>query len=129
MELSRYRARLQAFGLALVAMLAVGVLTSSAASAAIPTFKLTAKTTKFTTKSGTGQLESSTGEKIECASDSGTGEITGELTVGKVVVVFNGCTGTRAGRTCKVKSVGAGGAEEIVIATTKGETGEVPGHQ
>ncbi len=102
MELSRYRIWLQALGLALVAMMAAGAITSSVASAVIPEFN--PFPTKFTTKSGSGQLESSTGEKIECSADQGTGEITGEETVGKVVVVFTGCTARKTAEPAKSKA-------------------------
>lgn len=111
-------------GLICIAVLAVCLVGASAALAAGPTFKPSTKN-PFTTSSGVGQLESSSGEKIECKKDTGHGEITGEATVGHVVVVFEECSGKKGTTTCKVKSKGATGSEEIVIATTKGELGTV----
>jgi hypothetical protein len=111
------------FGLALAAMLAVSVSVAAVASAAGPTFKGTIPN-KFTTKSGAGQLESNSGERIACTGDEGTGEIVSETEVKKVVVKFTGCTGKKGEATCNVNSPGAG-TGNIVINTTKGELGEV----
>ncbi len=81
--------------------------------------------TSFTSYLFAGNLDTIT---ISCAKDKGTGEITGEKTVGNVTVSFKECRGvksTKAGtEECPVKSVGALGGE-IVTKVLGGEIGPV----
>ncbi|MGD1058102.1 MAG: hypothetical protein ABR992_11900, partial [Solirubrobacteraceae bacterium] len=81
----------------------------------------------FETRSATNVLTAAGGtERITCAASTSTGEITGAKTVGKVLVVFTGCTSAGlGGEGCTVQSSGATKAGEIRTAVLKGELGTV----
>ncbi len=81
----------------------------------------------FETRSGTNVLTAAGGtERMTCAASMSTGEITGAKTVGKVLVVFTGCTSAGlGGEGCPVESDGATKAGEIRTAVLKGELGTV----
>jgi hypothetical protein len=114
-------------GLALMAILAVSAVVASAAFAAGPEFKPSTKQV-FNTTSGTSTLVGDNGaETVTCTADSSKGEITGAMSVGKVVVHFTGCKSTGSGGSgCTIKSInGAPAAGEIVTNTLKGELGTV----
>jgi hypothetical protein len=108
----------------LAAVFALCLVAAASASAAAPVFNTTKD--KVTSKSGAGVLEHTlTGEKIECTGDSSkTGEVTSTNTVGHIQVIFTGCKGKNGSTTCKAKSTGATGAEEIITSTVKGTLGE-----
>jgi hypothetical protein len=63
--------------------------------------------------------------RIKCEADTSKGEVTGPKTVAGVKVIFTKCRGFKGSEECPVKSVGAGGAEEIVTETLSGELGTV----
>lgn len=71
------------------------------------------------------------GSSVSCTNDSGTGEITGETTVGRLVITFTGCRSKNgSGPECTVKSTSAKTGGELVTRTLKGEVGEVaPGEE
>jgi hypothetical protein len=109
--------------LALLAVLALSVVTTAAASAALPEFKPVPTKHKFTATSGTFKLAAAL-DPTTCSKSTTVGEITGASTVGKVVVTYTGCEGTGSGGKCKMKSVGAAEGE-IVTKSLKGELGTV----
>jgi hypothetical protein len=109
-------------GLIFAAVLAIGLMTATAASAASPEF-LPGALNKFTGESGAGTLESGASEAVTCTDDTTAGEITGPKTVGGVMVTFLGCTSPENGG-CSVDSPGAGSAK-ILTATLDGELGTV----
>jgi hypothetical protein len=111
--------------LAFAAVLAMGVVAVSAAQAE-PEFKPSTKQT-VTGVSGSGTLETSSGDKITCTTNKSTGEVSGTSTVSKVVVTYTGCKGKEgSGSECAVNSkTPKGGTEEIIIDTTKGTLGLV----
>jgi hypothetical protein len=79
----------------------------------------------FTGASVLGVLEASTGERIDCAKDSSTGELEYPVSVGNVIVTFTGCTGTNSKKeACTAKSPSAKEGE-IVTHKLKGEYGLV----
>lgn len=107
-----------------IGLLAVSLAIAAAASAA-PEFK-PSTAQSFTGTSASGTLADSVNETITCTKDSSKGEITGVDTVGKVTVIFTGCTGKKGeGASCSVKSVGAANAGEIDTSSLKGELGTV----
>jgi hypothetical protein len=75
----------------------------------------------FTSTSGAGTLETSSGETVTCSSDTNTGSITGPMTF-SVIVKFKGCKTTFFGFPIACKTSGAG-TEEIVTKTLDGELG------
>jgi hypothetical protein len=91
--------------LALAAITAMTALAPLTASASLPMFSHWPL--PFTLTSGTGTLETSTGEKIVCNSDLGHGNITGLQTF-LALVIFHGCVGHNAtsGTECPAKSPG-----------------------
>jgi hypothetical protein len=109
-------------GLIFAAVLAIGLMTAAAASAAAPEFNPGTLNT-FTGTSGAGTLESSAAENVTCTSDTTTGEITGVKTVGSVMVSFSGCSSTEKGG-CSVDSAGAGSGK-VLTSTLDGELGTV----
>lgn len=108
-------------GIALAAIFAISLVAASVASAAAPEF--VGGTAKFTTKSGSGTLETAA-QKVTCTSDISTGEVNGAHTVGTVVVTFSGCSGKRGTETCSVKNKG-GTLGTVVTNTLDGELGKV----
>jgi hypothetical protein len=113
-------------GVALVIAIAVTLAGASVALAAAE-FNPMPANKGFETRSGTSVLTGNGGsERITCAASTSTGEITGAKTVGKVLVVFTGCTSTgMGGQGCPVESEGAAKAGEIRTSVLKGELGTV----
>jgi hypothetical protein len=109
-------------GLIFAAVLAIGLMTATAASAVGPLF-LPGTLNTFTGKSGAGTLENSAANAINCTSDATTGEITGKSTVGGVMVTFSGCSSTEK-EGCSVDSPGAGSGKVLTNALD-GELGTV----
>lgn len=110
-------------GLIFAAVLAMSLMAVSAASATPPEF-LPGTLNPFTSESGTGTLETSTGTKVSCLTDLDSGEVTGPKTVGNVVVIFHNCSSTESGG-CSVKSEGGPNASLIITKTLDGELGSV----
>ncbi len=120
-------------GLMLVAVLAVGAIGVSVASAMIESkaefIKNGIKTkNNFTGKSRAG-LEptlTTTLTTIKCKSDTSTGKISGDKTmsVENFIITLKECKATTNGG-CAVNSEGAGNAEEIVVGPLKGTLGRV----
>jgi len=110
-------------GLIFAAVLAMSLMAVSAAFASAPEFN-PGTPQAFTSESGTGQLETSTGTKIKCLTDLDKGEITGAKTVGNVVVIFHNCSSTESGG-CSVKSEGGPNTSLIITKTLDGELGSV----
>jgi len=77
---------------------------------------------KFTSTSGPSYLYANAGgtERIRCAKDTDTGEITGPTTVANVKVIYEGCRGVKGAAECPVKSVGVVPPEEIVTKALVG---------
>jgi hypothetical protein len=93
-------------GLTLVAVMALSLAVASAAFAE-PLFLPVGATFKGT--SGPGTLENISGERITCAADTSTGEITTPHLVGGITVDFTGCksVNTKKSEECTAKSPGA----------------------
>ncbi len=113
-------------GVALVIAIAVSLSCVSVALAAAEFSPIPANR-GFETRSGVSVLAGDGGiEKITCAASRSTGEITGATTVGKVLVVYTGCTSAGiGGQGCSVQSDGAVKAGEISTKVLKGELGSV----
>lgn len=80
---------------------------------------------KFSIKGGSTDLYDHTNKVIiACTSNEGKGEVTGETTLGKILLTYHGCTGTKDGEKCTVKSEGAS-AEEINTKELTGDLGNV----
>lgn len=80
---------------------------------------------KFTIKGGTTKLYDKANKVvITCTSNEGNGEITSETKLGKIFLKYHGCTGTKNGVGCTVKSEGAS-AEEIDTKELQGDLGNV----
>jgi hypothetical protein len=88
-----------------------------------PAFAAALFPTTFTATSGANELETGSTQPIACQSDVATGEVTGEETVGSVMVTFSGCHSTEAGG-CTVKGGGAG-TGKILSNVLDGELGSV----
>lgn len=86
----RYPIKIGSLSLALVAMLLLGAVVASAASAAEfkaePSFSV-----KFTAKGGAGLLETKAGHSVTCTETEGSGEVNSPVTVAGVTVHFKGC--------------------------------------
>jgi hypothetical protein len=82
--------QIKMLGAAIVAVVALSVVASATASAALPEFTPGAKGTTFTGTSGAGTLQS-LGGTIECTSDTVTGVLTGPKT-GTATIAFKGCS-------------------------------------
>ncbi|MGP0101623.1 MAG: hypothetical protein ACLPUT_08390 [Solirubrobacteraceae bacterium] len=74
----------------------------------------------FTTKlaSGSATLETAKDTKVTCAGETGTGDYTGDSTVGGVVLTLTGCV--LSGEKCSSAGAGAG---EVVSSSLEGELG------
>lgn len=110
----------------MLVVFAVSVVAASAASAATPEFKPvpTKKKLTGTTKGTIWEFDSGV-ITISCTKSSTTGEITTATTVGKVVIVYTGCTDSGPGESnCPANSPGAK-AGEIVTKSLGGELGTV----
>jgi hypothetical protein len=108
-------------GVALIAILAMSLVSAAAASAALPEFKPASGTFKTSTLGNT--TVTGGGNTVTCTHITGSGEITGAMSVGKVLVKFTGCTGENVSKTtCVVKSK-AGGTGEIDTNTLSGLLG------
>jgi hypothetical protein len=108
-------------GAVLIAIFAMSLLAASAASAALPEFKPASGTFK-TLALGPSTLSGS-GNTVTCSHSTGTGEITGAMSVGKVLVKFTGCVSKNgSGVTCVTNSK-TGGTGEIVTNTLSGLLG------
>jgi hypothetical protein len=108
-------------GAVLIAIFAMSLLAASAASAALPEFKPASGTFK-TLALGSSTLTGG-GNTVTCTASTGTGEITGAMSVGKVLVKFTGCQVETAGKaTCVVKSK-TGGTGEVATNTLSGLLG------
>ena len=114
--------RLQTLGVALIAVLALAAVAVSSASAATcttkPCFTGTFPNT-YTSSSGAGTLETKSGTKVKCSSDSTEGgEITGEKTGKLKSVVFKGCESS--GFKCSTKGAASGEIKTVELETTLG---------
>jgi hypothetical protein len=111
-------------GVALVIAIAVSLSGASVALAAAEFSPIPANR-GFETRSGISVLTGGGGsEKITCTASRSSGEITGATTVGKVLVVYTGCTSAGiGGQGCPVESYGAAKAGEISTKVLKGELG------
>lgn len=115
------------FGMAFVAIFAIGAVFASIASAADPEFvHLPTKLSFKALSDGNSILRSSTATVI-CEHESSTGVIKTMDTVGNVVVKYTGCKVVNAAKeVCTFKSKNPlGGAGEIITNTLKGELGLV----
>ena len=138
--------RLVRISQALVVVMALGALTASASSAALPEWaKCVAKaggkykdaacqtktgggfekvaltkTVKFTSTSGPGKLETVGKVTVECKAGTSTGEIKSTKEVVKVLVKFTGCE--TSGIECKTAGAGAG---EILTKELKSKLGYI----
>jgi hypothetical protein len=92
-------------GLIFIAILAVSAVVASTASA-LPLFEGGAVGLKFSTVSGTSKLVGDNGaETVTCATAQSSGEITGSMEVGNVIVHYLTCTSTGATeKGCAIKS-------------------------
>jgi hypothetical protein len=110
---------------ALVAVLALGAVAASAASA-LPEFKPVPTKKQITGTGGSVSLNwYSEGETIECSKSTATGEITGARTIGKLAIIYTGCTSRDKEKSgCSVNSPGAK-TGEIVVTTLVGELGTI----
>jgi hypothetical protein len=108
-------------GAVLIAIFAMSLLAASAASAALPEFKPASGTFK-TLALGLSTLTGG-GNTVTCSHSTGTGEITGAMSVGKVLVKFTGCQVEIPSKaTCAAKSK-TGGTGEIDTNTLSGLLG------
>jgi hypothetical protein len=81
--------RTRTVGLVALAVLAISACSSASALAALPEF-VGPLPVPFAAKSGLTTLETISGAKIACTSDTGAGEVTGAKT-GSVKLTFTGC--------------------------------------
>ncbi len=109
--------RIKMFGLALVAVFAMGAVASATASA-LPTLpQLVNKEEKplvktgFTGTSGASKFETKSGESVKCKADTIKGKITG-LSTDEAEIKFTGCTAVSGLLKCKSKGASSG---EIVL--------------
>jgi hypothetical protein len=109
--------------LALLAVLAMSAVVTSAASAAAPEFKPATKQA-FTGTSGALTIQNALGSTVTCSKQVSTGEITSATTVGGVVLTLTGCESPEQGG-CKFNSEGAKNLGEIVTNALKGVLGTV----
>lgn len=109
--------RAKILGVVLGAVLALTAIAAASASAALPEYVPNSGTfpIKFTSTSGKGTLQTTTGETVTCTSDSNVGELTGPKS-GTVTVTFNGCTTTFFGFPISCKTAGKASGE---IVTSK----------
>lgn len=113
----RYPAKIGRLSLALAAVLLLGALAASSASAAEfqakPSFPV-----KFTAKGGPGLLETKGGHSVTCLETTGSGEAAGATAVANVSVHFKGCI---AEHLAALPCTSAGAASgEIVTNTISG---------
>jgi hypothetical protein len=97
---------LKRIGTVILALAAIGAMTALApvtASASLPMFSHWPLS--FTLTSGTGTLETSTGQKVVCKSDLGHGNITGLQTF-LALVLFHGCEAHEGTSECPAHSPG-----------------------
>jgi hypothetical protein len=113
-------------GIALVIAIALNLVAASVAFGAAEFSPIPANR-GFETRSGATVLTGDGGiEKITCAASRSSGEITGATTVGKVLVIYTGCTSAGiGGQGCSVESDGAATAGEIRTKILEGELGTV----
>jgi len=108
-------------GVALIATLAMSLVSVAAASAALPEFKPASGTFKTLTLGNT--TVAAGGNTLTCSHITGSGEITGAMSVGKVLVKFTGCKAENVSKaTCVVRS-SSGGTGEIDTETLNGLLG------
>ncbi len=103
-------------GLCLAAVFVVSAVVAATAFAEAPEFKLAAGSTAFSSKGGTGKLETSKGETVECKKETNTGEVEGSS--GKraknILISYKECTATIGLNKYKCKSEGVGANEEEI---------------
>jgi len=104
--------RIRTLGLCCIAMLALSVGLTASAWAALPEF-VGPFPTPFTSKSGKTTLETVKKATITCATDKGSGEVTGPKT-GVMRITLSGCEFVTLGLVCNSTGVPPG---EIVTAT------------
>lgn len=104
--------RAKTVGLLTMAALAASATLAASASAALPEF-VGPLPAPFTSKSGVTTLETVKKAQITCATDSGTGEVSGPKT-GSVKITLTGCELVTLGLTCN--TVGAPPGE--IVTTT-----------
>jgi hypothetical protein len=82
---------------------------------------------KFTEKLGrtSSYLNASGSFRLGCREGTATGEVSGPKELTDVRVALHGCKGYKGSEECPLKSVGAGGAEEIVSTELSGKLGQV----
>jgi hypothetical protein len=106
--------------LALAAITAMTALAPVTASASLPMFSHWPLS--FTLTSGTGTLETSTGQKVVCKSDLGNGNITGLQTF-LALVLFHGCEAHEGASECPAHSPGE--PEGLLHIHINGELGTI----
>jgi hypothetical protein len=107
------------YRLAGLVVLAINLAAATGASAAEPEFKPGALN-RFTGKSGTGALETTSTSAITCNSDNTVGEVTGPKTIGSVIITFHECSSSEK-EGCALHTPGF--VSLIVTNTLKGELG------
>jgi len=113
--------RLAGLAIALCAAISLTIVSSAFA---VAEFKPVPEKRSFETKSGQSILAAGSA-RVTCSTATSTGEITGSKTVGKVLVVFRGCTSAGYGGSgCPVESAGAKSGE-VRTNPLKGELGIV----
>jgi hypothetical protein len=111
-------------GFIFVAVLAMSLTAVSAAVASPPEFN-PGTLNIFTSESGSGTLETSSGTVVSCLTDLSTGEVTGPKTVGGVVVTFHNCSSKNSSEGCSVKSTNGPNSSLIITSPLDGELGSV----
>ncbi len=112
--------RIRMFGLALVAVFAMGAIASATASALPALPQLVNKEEKALVKTGfkgtskESTFETKSGESVKCKADTITGKITG-LSSDEAEVKFTGCSAVGGLLKCKTKGAASG---EIVLKET-----------
>jgi hypothetical protein len=108
--------RSRIIGLAVVAMFIMSAVATASASAALPEWGFAAAaTTTFTSKAGAGTLESTSGTKVKCTSNTATGTLEKPKAVKKVTVTYKGCK--EGSNECKTTG---SAKEEIVTGPIEG---------
>jgi len=116
------------FGIVLSVVFAVCASLASLASAADPEFTHLPTVKTFKTASTGNSILRGTTATVTCTSEGGSGEITSMDEVGKVSVVYNGCTVATAehsGCSISSKTSPASGAGEIKVEPLRGLLGLV----
>jgi hypothetical protein len=118
---------MKVMGLCLVAAFVMSAMAAGTASAAKPEFLFQGSKPDFSSKSGAGKLETSSGETVSCTADTDRGEVegaSGSKKVTDVLISFTGCTSKILTITYKCQTAGAN-PEEIKTTDLEGELGYI----